>query len=1673
MQLLLLLRRNATLAERHNAPIVDAFFLRCQPGAAESDHGDLLGRSARTRLVDWLPLFAQFANPRALYRATEVRSAMEEILADADASLRRLALDCILAWKDPDLVKQAETLQGLLDPPKFRDSLLNLGLSMAAEDNDGAAEVSPAAKALSVRILFGAMLATQRRTSAVHGGLMRKGAILTALKGCAPADLNLLVDLMLRPLQSSSSSPNPRRRIGFLVLLADVLKQLGTAIVSRWAELLEVVLDFSQQAQQELDTNQSTASLDALKQIRAACVQRVVDLFANPADFDFSPWLPKIVSTLVDPRLDMLPSESSQAPSPLLSLFVLWAGQPRHSHLLLADDGRILTSVFATLSVPSVKPAVVQQILDVVDGLLTQRQDNRPSIDSVLPDFLARLAGYLRVNLSALALSSPLGRRLLGMLSGLATSITSLSDAQTLCDALLDALERKRRLLAESVQLDMLKAISELLRLGLPAKTADQAFEVVGPMLETAQSRAGRLALVDFLKAVTGPISDLSSCVELLVDLNSFSSKRIEEPDFDRRLEAYARAGEDMFADVPPLAWKLLLHQSFYQIKDEEELSLRSAASALIVAFLDLASQPLRGALAPLISKSLLPSLRRCLRSRSEIVRIEALQVLSATVERATSPSELSDMKCLLVDGDREANVFLNLYHLQTHRRTRAMRRLADNAVAGHLTSRTLLDILAPLLSPFILPSIKPVSAELTNEAVQCLGRIASVLNWSAYMALLNFYAATISRPHTLTKSTTRALVAILKHFHFNLDPSRSDGPATATAPPHAQTMVVSRLVPRLLRFMDQRSGAEEGLRIMVGEGLAVVAVHLPDHARQTVVTATVSSLAQIAKSLQQDVRIQARSALSAIASTLPQASLPDLIKELRGALARGPQLHVLAHIAFAIVSKLCDSPDALLESAIADAVGIFANDLLGAPSKERESREFRAKSKFQEVRSSRSLEGLQVVSAHVPPSGLVFLLAPFRSALEHTPSPRMLRAVDEGLRHVSSGVVANVHLAGHDLLGLIHAMISGRSSGGAAAGSSKTNSSDRLVAFGLDIFNNAFRKNRFDLHDPDTLGRIDPLVSFAGNALYSRDAEVVPRALRAMAVLIKLPLPSVEKSAPVIVRQMLAVVSNIGSSESDLSQSALRTLAIVVRDCKNAALTEKQLTTLLDLVEPDLEDPERQMTLFALLRAILTRKLVVAKIYDLMDRVAEMVVVSQSTHVQEVARSAYLQFLLDYPQGRGRLQTSMQFLARNLAYEHEAGRRSVLELLAAICTKFSTELVAKTSNVFFASLVMALANESSAKCREMAFSVYKRLLSRLDAATASSYADMLIAWSKAKTTPSLQQAALQFLGLMGEELGAGDPALLARILAAADTIVVESAEGQEELEHQADAELGGIGWELPYHALHCLMKTFRVDKDLVLSSDTVARWSAIRTLLLYPHDWVRANAARAIGLLFASGPTDSSDELGDEHPFSDAALFDTGKKSSLQLRDFSGDDAVSLQIVKNIVFVLKALRARGGAIEPTPFGPVAVTNGSTDEGELSGESDEEDESASDEDAGTPVQTKRSPVAALVHRLSLQARRAHDHRPSVYNSEAVRPVSSFFRACLLSSSFPQQRRWSVEPSSVLRSFAAFINQFDVADVEALIGDLLTPLYRISEDDNVKDPQMGEFCLTMLGNRHSL
>lgn len=1376
----------------------------------------------------------------------------------------------------------------------------------------------------------------------------------------------------------------------------------------------------------------------------------------------------------------------------------------------------------------AVSAAPVVSATDVQDRIL------RPFISP----FVEHIAPLVKQTAASLTNSpNALLQREIQLLSRMASFVHRAEDATQILGVLAPLMRKNNRLVPERSKADLLSTFKDLLLLTDDFRDPQsdlfiRHYELFSSLWSKLRSRPARLKLA----AVFGQMAqvdgaNLSRAADWVEELNAYSVRRLDEADFDRRITAFesiSAAASSVGQDNPAVdslserEWLPVVHNMLFFIQDAEELVMRSNASAVLRSFVAAVHATSDPSLAPMFSRTVYPALARTLRSRSELVRREVLTVMDAAVkELCDEVPTLHEMQGLLAGGDHEANFFYNIHHIQLHRRARALRRLGDQAASGALKSKTLSDVFLPLIGHFLETGNTEIGDHnLVNETLNCLGKLTNQLQWSAYNATLWKYLRLADAKTAGERVYVRASLSILDNFHFAMDDrvdeakdgadgaeedaddaledGGSDGEAEANAVQlrakataerqRIVTSVTGKLLPSLMGYLEHHDrDTDDALRLPIAVGVVRVVECLPEGEKEIHLAKLLNILANVSRSKSQETRDLARDTLCKAAVVLGPARLPQLVREQRRALTRGPQLAVLATNVHSVLVRLIQdaqsSLDLLDSGVVSDIVDIASEDLFGHTGEDRETVEY--KTKVRELRQSKSLDTFEQLAKIVAPRRISAMLLPLKAILEQTEVPRAVKAVEDALRRMASGINANTHFRYDDFLNLCHSLISANASflkpRKAAPRSAKQQSQDlvllkrkdvesgagnkrdhfaanafRFVGFGLELLITALRRSRFDFGDDDVLSRLDPLLADVGNTLYAGDSGVLTLGLRAAGALLRCPLPSLASSLPVVVRQTVSIITREGNPSSEVSQAALRTLTIMLRDCpEQANFKEKQLTDLLTLVISDIEEPNAQSAIFGLVRAIISRRYVVPEVYDVMDKVAEMMVTNQSSSVRETSRAAFLQFLLDYPQGKGRLRNQMEFLAKNLSYIYESGRLSVMELLTAICAKFSDEVLRDYGELLFVALVMVLANDDSTRCREKAAQLAKTIVTLLEDDQQSKLIGMAHAWAEnSEQKAQLSRVGMQVYSLF---LDAGVDASVSqqwtsRALKVTRQVLSDCADDLESIEREDASLLDTVelDWQLPYHSLQLLSRIAAAEPSLLAPSQGSPVWSVVRRLLLFPHSWVRSAACRLIGTLFAAAPhpagsTSPARDSSTSNPLSLEALVDVARKLALQLRGTAVDDAMALQVVKNLLWIGKSFAA-----VPAPTSMKrkdAVANGNeqlegdessvseadeASDDEMDGEEEDNDDEAQ---TGVDASALENPLAWLFSKLSYQARDVQ--RPGGDGSN-------------------MESRLNIQgPKAILRWFAAMAQFLPKERLATFLPHIVTPIFRLLDEDTIK------------------
>ncbi|KAL5476565.1 UTP20_3 [Sanghuangporus weigelae] len=414
----------------------------------------------------------------------------------------------------------------------------------------------------------------------------------------------------------------------------------------------------------------------------------------------------------------------------------------RHAVYFIQYDQRTLTKVFDCLVATNVKPAVQMRIFDMLENLLTFVSEDATFSDRVVKPYMSRLLEIFSTAVDrstvggSVSAIGGIAQREITILSKLSPYIVDGSQAATLLSIFLPQLRRTGKGIPEKSKVDMLNTICHLVpqisgftenRVPLFSKT----YETLAYLFQSLRGRQARLTLVGAFTVLVGIDPSLTATAGLFASFNSYSTTRMDEPDFDRRLTAFAILNAKQWKSLSAREWSPFLQNMLYFIQDEDELTIRTNASLTLKRFLEALSTGRKVDLQLCFVRILFPGLKRGLCSKSDLVRGEVMGVLSFAVEKCSNVNALQEMRVLLASGDEEASFFNNIFHIQIHRRTRALRRLAEFCDQPVFRSSTLQEIFVPVVNRFI-HGPGTTDHHLDNDAITTLGRIAMHLAWPA-----------------------------------------------------------------------------------------------------------------------------------------------------------------------------------------------------------------------------------------------------------------------------------------------------------------------------------------------------------------------------------------------------------------------------------------------------------------------------------------------------------------------------------------------------------------------------------------------------------------------------------------------------------------------------------------------------------------------------------------------------------------------------------------------------------------------------------------------------------------------------------------------------------------------------------------------------------------------------
>ncbi|XP_026753920.2 small subunit processome component 20 homolog [Galleria mellonella] len=792
------------------------------------------GKMIFKTLIGVMQVLAQFKNPRALYKEPVFWDLYMEFLKHKNPGLQKYALDCVLNYKNKSVIPYKNNLYNLVDENKLKDELTQFKItedsnSIQPEDRE---HVVP----IILRILYGKMT-SKLGADKKGGGQTRRSLVMRYLAGCNENELKLFIEMAF-PHFKQYMTMEPKEILENVMSNLDLKSVISPGKLHSVLNLFEVVREyFGGYMKDELLSQLFTvyyavcsilASILAqgdrvhvgyikvLKNLRTLAISTLRKMFEQ---FDKYPWnkeeLYVIYDTLLWPLIPKLHIEGIHSPTVLLKLLNAWCQNPRYYTLLVTcsekdDSLSPLPFIFKLLLAPKTSPGVVTTILDMIEKLLTLTEDEDdkvvPPIESfktLLVDGGEKIEGVSDINfgskiliphipsilevmkrrISNSAKSNTVNKRDLLVLS----RVTELVANPELCDELLNLLLPIliKKICMNMAEENMEHAVTTIINLLGHSSNPELYLKHIAVLFNKVVPVEVRKLLLKLLFSISensktnkGTFSQIANVVS---EMNAYNRRWIEQPDFDRRLDAYKQIyqlSENNQINVDLAI--LIVNNCFYFIRTEKDIGLRDSAALCLKRILPKLLMKYRSSNDGqfLVRDTVLSLISSGIRdTKNEILRNESIAILGDLArESPDADVVLSDLAHLTNNEDREVDFFENMCHLQMHRRVRALLKFCK--VAKKLTKcptpRTLTNFILPLATMYICDDKYTDKNTLIDACIEVISTCCRLLPWYHYEVILKLYLNKIRHSTEHQKQLTRILIGVIDAFHFDFSKVKS-----------------------------------------------------------------------------------------------------------------------------------------------------------------------------------------------------------------------------------------------------------------------------------------------------------------------------------------------------------------------------------------------------------------------------------------------------------------------------------------------------------------------------------------------------------------------------------------------------------------------------------------------------------------------------------------------------------------------------------------------------------------------------------------------------------------------------------------------------------------------------------------------------------------------------------
>lgn len=1462
------------VAEQHGEQLIE-LLLSLQPENSNDQSLSWLSNDKQ----ELLSIFSKFKKLGKLTRSEELFNCLLHELSSKKTSVQKESIEVILAWNISSINKYKDSLKNLLDDKLFRDELQSL-LSNSSESKieaGGSDKVMP----IILRILYGRAKGVSNNNS--KSG--RKFAIATILPNLPEDTIKQYLTIMSESIPhdqfGTGSLPDVTKQsltnmMGYLNMLTEVYHGLGfkfSNVLGSTVEPLIFILLCAQGAAETMDEGDLLEKIAKnVRQLGYKCLSLLFKITSST--YDWSNHALVIYSKIVKPRLPQFSQENAQQPSSLMRIMLGWMESPSQIPLYYFDDYSPVRAILSILFNPHTKDAVLSDVLDFCILALTRKPMEDDRFFSLLAIIVEEALSFLPHIIGTSQdhdLNAKSATLLLLIIEG---GYVQGDDIRgRLVVACSTALEKPPSQIATNDKVSILLSIAPVV------EHFDCSFEQVGSLFESCakafrvhKDRNIRGALVHLFEVFGNKFTDLKIVGELLSNLNAYSSKRIAEPDFERRLSAFAKINENLFGELTAIQWKPIIYCCLFFINDHEELALRSNAAYTLMRYVDCYSQKptLEDAqeFLAFFNSVIKPSLRSGFKKDSEEVKDGYVNVLAHIVRHGKYTPEFSSMEVLLSDEESE-DFFKNFTHIQITARQKAVRALID--IRDKLSPESIEQYILPMTEVYTVCKDERYR-NLLDDVHSSWSYLVRCISWEGLRRLFRKHVAAASHAaeHEL-RDKVKIVVRLSQAMYASIKSQREGNDADLLKNIPLQEKIDSQIIQEMYEPMMKILKVRNDDTIVQRAPLAEAAVNcllcVSEPIAEARLSGTLTSTCQVMRSRTQHLRDAIRKTLCKVADILGPRYLKFIIKELKTALSRGSQIHVLSYTVHSVLVSIQHSfVTGDLDDSASLIVDIIMEDTFGSAGQEKDAEDY--VSKMREVKSKKSFDSAEILSATINLNHFQYLVEPVKLLLSENVNLRSRQKLDELLRRYAAGVFHNSQSSSRDILKLCYELYQQSEVNESKSFTPKklTESEEHFLVqlnarparmsrnssqciFTLQRMCFELMRTSLGKHASlSTTSNLDGFMPLFEKSLDFDDEPLLVALYKMLDLIIKVPfLESRDAIFMKSATRAFEIIQNSPSTTTELCQITLRYLATVIRHKQSINLNEGALSYLLIRLMPDLEEPDKQGLAFNFLRSIITQHVMLPEVYEVMEKVSSILVVNHNKEIRDMSRSIYFQFLMEYEQGPAKLDKAFKFMVNNLNYPSGSGRQSVMELMHSIVIRSSPSLLDQLATSFFVGLANVAVSDDVPKCREMASAILEKMIKKLGPNKIEKIEKFVYSWMLNDSNNLLKRCGLVAYKIYVSVFGFGHSDKLDT--SAIDIVGKILLGSKNSLDAQGAAETT-YEWEDVYTALNIFSGICSSAQQGAFGKSFQPIWVAVFDTLLYPHTWVRLLSAQLTGQL-------------------------------------------------------------------------------------------------------------------------------------------------------------------------------------------------------------------------------